>query len=89
MKKFITLALIAIPTLIMAQEKKDFVRSSLHLHLVDDFDFENGEYVLNSYNKFQFPENYNDHTIDLRKIKLTDFELTDEEKAAAGKRIIY
>lgn len=86
MKKFIILALIAIPTLIMAQEKKDFVRSSLHLHLVDDFDFENGEYVLNSYNKFQFPENYNDHTIDLRKIKLTDFELTDEEKAAAGKK---
>ena len=68
----------------MSQEKKDYVRSSLHLHLVDDFEFENGDKVLNSYNKFEFPQNYNDHTIDLNKIKLSDFDLTDEEKAEAG-----
>ena len=84
MKKILPLLLL-MPTLILSQEKKDFVRSSLHLHLIDDFKFENGDKVLNSYNKFEFPQNYNDHTIDLRKIKLSDFELTDEEKAERGK----
>lgn len=83
MKKLILLFSL-IPTLILSQEKKDYVRSSLHLHLVDDFEFENGDKVLNSYNKFEFPQNYNDHTIDLNKIKLSDFDLTDEEKAEAG-----
>ena len=51
MKKLILLFSL-IPTLILSQEKKDYVRSSLHLHLVDDFEFENGDKVLNSYNKF-------------------------------------
>ena len=39
MKKLILLFSL-IPTLILSQEKKDYVRSSLHLHLVDDFEFE-------------------------------------------------
>jgi hypothetical protein len=75
-----------VSTISFSQEKKDFVRSSLHLHLVDDFDFENGDFVLKSYNKFEFPENYNDHTITERKIKLSDFELSEEEKSEAGKK---
>jgi hypothetical protein len=73
-------------TFLHSQEKKDFVRSSLHLHLVDDFSFENGDYVLKSYEKFDFPENYNNHTIDLKKIKLSEYELTEEEKKANGKK---
>ena len=84
MKKLILIIFI-FPLFLFSQEKKDFVRSSLHMHLVDDFDFNNGEIILKSYEKFEFPENYNDHTIDLRKLKLTDYELTDEEKKAAGK----
>ena len=86
MKKIFTLFLFLTTINLVAQEKKDFVRSSLHMHLVDDFAFDNGEQVLQSYNKFKFPENYNDHRIDLKKIKLSEFELSDEEKAAAGKK---
>ena len=86
MKKIFTLLLFIFSSLILSQEKKDYVRSSLHMHLVDDFSFENGDKVLMSYNKFEFPQNYNDHRIDLNKIKLSEFELTDEEKEAAGKK---
>jgi len=86
MKKIFPLILFIFSTLIFAQEKKDYVRSSLHMHLVDDFSFENGDKVLMSYKKFEFPQNYNDHRIDLNKIKLSEFELTDEEKEAAGKK---
>ena len=80
------LTLLFTTNFIYSQEKKDFVRSSLHLHLVDDFSFENGDYVLKSYEKFDFPENYNNHTIDLRKIKLSEYELTEEEKKENGKK---
>ena len=86
MKKIFKLLLFIFSTLIFSQEKKDYVRSSLHMHLVDDFSFENGDKVLMSYNKFEFPQNYNDHRIDLSKIKLSEFELSDEEKEAAGKK---
>jgi hypothetical protein len=86
MKKTVLILLLAAPILLLAQAKKDFVRSSLHMHLVDDFSFDNGDKVLNSYNKFQFPQNYNDHRIDLNKIKLSEYELTDEEKEASGKK---
>jgi hypothetical protein len=86
MKKTVLILLLAAPILLLAQAKKDFVRSSLHMHLVDDFSFDNGDKVLNSYNKFQFPQNYNDHRIDLNKIKLSEYELTDEEKKASGKK---
>lgn len=84
MKK-LNLIIFLFPLFLFSQEKKDFVRSSLHLHLVDDFDFNNGEIILKSYEKFEFPENYNNHTIDLRKVKLSDYELSDNEKKAAGK----
>ena len=86
MKKTVLILLLAAPILLLAQAKKDFVRSSLHMHLVDDFSFDNGDKVLNSYNKFQFPQNYNDHRIDLNKIKLSEYELTDEEIEASGKK---
>jgi hypothetical protein len=86
MKKILTFMFFLSTIALVAQEKKDFVRSSLHMHLVDDFSFNNGEQVLQSYNKFKFPENYNDHRIDLKKIKLSEFELSEEEKAAAGKK---
>lgn len=86
MKTLTKFLLIFISLNVYSQQKNDYVRSSLHLHLVDDFDFENGEYVLKSYNKFIFPENYNDHTISERKVKLSEFELTEEEKKSAGKK---
>ena len=86
MKKTVLILLLVIPNLLIAQQKKDFVRSSLHMHLVDDFSFDNGDKVLDSYNKFQFPQNYNDHRINLNKIKLSEYELTDEEKASSGKK---
>ena len=87
MKKLLSLLLMA-PLLLMAQDKNDYTRSSLHLHLVDDFSFESGDYVLRSYEKFHkdhFPENYNNHSIDLNKIRLENWQLSEEEMAAAGK----
>ena len=65
MKKLLSLLLMA-PLLLMAQDKNDYTRSSLHLHLVDDFSFESGDYVLRSYEKFHkdhFPENYNNRSL--------------------------
>lgn len=85
MKKIISIILLIHSLAIFSQQQEGYTRSSLHLTLVDDFDFEGGEYVLESYKKFKFPENYNNHTIDLMKIKLTEFELTAEEKAENGK----
>ena len=40
MKKTVLILLLVIPSLLLAQQKKDFVRSSLHMHLVDDFSFD-------------------------------------------------
>jgi len=40
--------------------------------------FESGDYVLRSYEKFHkehFPENYNNHSIDLNKIRLENWQL--------------
>jgi len=45
MKKTVLILLLASPILLLAQAKKDFVRSSLHMHLVDDFSFDNGDKV--------------------------------------------
>ena len=84
MKNFSPIILLFICFNLAAQQKNDYTRSSLHLHLVDDFDYENGDYVLDSYEKFEFSDNYNDHTIDFRKVKLSEFELTDAEKDVAG-----
>jgi hypothetical protein len=84
MKKTVAYLFFLIPFLLMAQKKQEYVRSSLHLHLIDDFTFQNGDKVKNSYNKFEFPENYNNHTINLRSLKLSDYELSPEEIAQAG-----
>ena len=35
--------------------------------------------------KDHFPENYNNHSIDLNKIRLENWQLSEEEMAAAGK----
>ena len=80
MRYFLILFTLLFTSFSAGQKKIDYVRSSLHLTLVDDFDFENGDIVLESYNKFQFPENYNDHTIPFRKIKLNEYILTEEDK---------
>ncbi|MGY8887270.1 MAG: hypothetical protein ACKVGT_10665 [Flavobacteriales bacterium] len=86
---FLISIFLVVPSLLLAQDKNDYTRSSLHLHLVDDFNFEGGNYVLKSYEKFYnqyFPENYNNHTIHLNKIRLENWELTDNEMESAGKK---
>lgn len=65
-------------------QENTFIRSSLHMVLIDDFNFENAEAVLASYEKFPFPENYNDHRIDFNKVKLEDYLLTEDEELSYG-----
>ena len=55
MKKTVLILLLVIPSLLLAQQKKDFVRSSLHMHLVDDFSFDNGDKVLEFLQQVSIP----------------------------------
>ena len=83
MKKYLLFLLI--PYFVLAQNTNDYIRSSIHLHLIDDFEFENGDYVLKSYQKFynfHFPENYNNHSIDVNKVTLDNWKLTEKELVA-------
>lgn len=62
-----------------------FIRSSLHLALIEDFGFDNGPLVQQAYNNYPFPIGaYNDHRISLSQLSLPEYELTPEEEVTYG-----
>ena len=83
---FIVLPLLSIliPTNINAQGDT-FIRSSLNMILIEDFGFENGEFVEEAYKNYEFPVGvYNDHNIKLKSLFLSDYLLTPEEEEEYG-----
>ena len=69
-----------------AQEvkKESYQRSSLHIINIENLKFDNAAKVNESYLKYEFPKNYDQHDIGMNVINLDNFKLSDEEKAALG-----
>lgn len=72
----------------------DYRRSSLHTILMETDNFPNKDVVLEAYRGAEFPDNYNDHSIDERTFNFNDYKLTEEErinadvnKSGAGKML--
>ena len=62
-----------------------FIRSSLHMVMIEDFSFNNGPLVKNSFEKYPFPEGvYNNHNVNQKYLDLTQYILTPEEEIQYG-----
>ena len=62
-----------------------FIRSSLHMVMIEDFNFNNGPLVKNSFEKYPFPEGvYNNHNVNQKYLDLTQYILTPEEEVKYG-----
>jgi len=62
-----------------------FIRSSLHMVMIEDFNFNNGPLVKNSFEKYPFPEGvYNNHNVNQKYLDLTQYILTPEEEIQYG-----
>ena len=62
----------------------NYQRSSLHNILVVGDAFDKSDIVLKAYQKWPFPDKYNDHRIDLNTLNLAEYALTEEEKEKLG-----
>ena len=68
-----------------AQEAKEgYQRSSLHIINIENLNFDNAAKVQASYNKYPFPDKYDDHRISNNSVNLGAYKLTQEEKDALG-----
>jgi hypothetical protein len=68
-----------------AQEAKEgYQRSSLHIINIENLNFDNAAKVQASYNKYPFPDKYDDHRIGNNSVNLGGYKLTQEEKDALG-----
>lgn len=71
-------------TVIFAQGQVESIpnyqRSSLHNILIVGDAFDKSDIVLEAYQKWPFPDKYNDHRIDLNTLDLAEYALTEEEK---------
>jgi hypothetical protein len=90
-KKGIILAVIYFMAILLtnnvayAQEAKEgYQRSSLHIINIENLNFENAAKVQASYNKYPFPDKYDDHRLSNNSVNLGGYKLTQEEKDALG-----
>lgn len=67
---------------IIADKGTKYRRSSLHTILLESGNFPQKDVVVNSYMRMPFPENYDNHEIDIRLLDPNLYKLTAEEKAA-------
>jgi len=68
-----------------AQEAKEgYQRSSLHIINIENLNFDNAAKVQASYNKYPFPDKYDDHRLSNNSVNLGGYKLTQEEKDALG-----
>ncbi|MCX6326239.1 MAG: hypothetical protein NT144_06255 [Bacteroidia bacterium] len=82
---------IGLSTASMAQSKDGalnikYRRSSLHTILMESDNFPRKDTVIKAYNNAPFPDKYNDHTIGAKSFNPKQYSVTDEERAAAGKK---
>ncbi len=59
-------------------------RSSLSMVLIESDDFPNKEDVINSWNKYPFPDKYNEHQIELSSINIESITLSENDYKKAG-----
>ena len=79
------MAILLTGTVANAQETKEgYQRSSLHIINIENLNFDNAAKVQASYNKYPFPEKYDDHRIGNNSVNLGGYKLTQEEKDALG-----
>ncbi len=64
--------------------KEGYQRSSLHIINIENLNFDNAAKVQASYNKYPFPDKYDDHRIGNNSVNLSAYKLTQEEKDALG-----
>ena len=64
--------------------KEGYQRSSLHIINIENLNFDNAAKVQASYNKYPFPDKYDDHRISNNSVNLGAYKLTQEEKDALG-----
>ncbi|MGB4654895.1 MAG: hypothetical protein ACOXZ9_07215 [Bacteroidales bacterium] len=57
-----------------------YKRSSLHLGIVNSGIADKSEYVLQAYDKYPFPDKYNNHIVDVPVFTPDNYELTEEER---------
>lgn len=82
---FQLIAILGIQNVLFAQETKEgYQRSSLHIINIENLNFDNAAKVQTSYNKYPFPDKYDDHRVGANSVNLGGYKLTDEEKAALG-----
>lgn len=85
MKKIYTLLTLSLVISTGFAQGDTFIRSSLHMALIEDFGFDNGPLVRQAYDAYPFPIGaYNDHRIPLNQLSLSQYELTPEEELAYG-----
>jgi hypothetical protein len=61
-------------------------RSSLHTILMESDNFPRKDTVIKAYYNAPFPDKYNDHMIGAKSFDPRKYPITDEERAAAGKK---
>ena len=64
--------------------KEGYQRSSLHIINIENLNFDNAAKVQASYNKYPFPDKYDDHRISNNSVNTGAYKLTQEEKDALG-----
>ena len=79
------MAILLTNNVVYAQEAKEgYQRSSLHIINIENLNFDNAAKVQASYNKYPFPDKYDDHRIGNNSVNLNAYKLTQEEKDALG-----
>jgi hypothetical protein len=82
---FQLIAILGMQNVLFAQENKEgYQRSSLHIINIENLNFDNAAKVQTSYNKYPFPDKYDDHRVGANSVNLGGYKLTDEEKSALG-----
>ncbi len=79
------IAILGMHNVLFAQESKEgYQRSSLHIINIENLNFDNAAKVQASYNKYPFPDKYDDHRVANNSVNLGAYKLTPEEKEALG-----
>jgi hypothetical protein len=78
-------AIMLTSNLVIAQTTKEgYQRSSLHIINIENSNFDNAAKVQASYNKYPFPDKYDDHRIGHNSVNLNVYKLNQQEKDALG-----
>lgn len=72
------------PIVFSQGDQVKYRRSSLHMVLVESETFPKKELVMKAWNNYPFPDKYNEHTVEAKLFDPSKYEVTAEDRAAAG-----